>query len=224
MAAIAKETLQFLTELKENNNKEWFTENKPRYELAKANFEEFIDELIKGISIYDPEIAHHTAKSTVFRIYRDVRFSKDKSPYKTHMGAHITSAKNKSDIHSRSGYYIHIGPGESMLAGGAYMPQGDWIKAIRQEIDYNGDTLNSILSNSNFKTFFGELDGESLKRPPKGYAIDHPNINLLKRKSFLAKHSLNDEEITKSDFLQKAVEVYKALKPLGDFLNSSKQS
>ena len=221
MAAIAKETFQFLKDLKANNDREWFMENKPRYEVAKANFEAFIDDLIKGISKFDPSIAHHMGKGCAFRIYRDVRFSKDKSPYKTHMGAHITSAQKKSNIHTRSGYYIHIGPGECILAGGAYVPQGDWIKAIRQEIDYNGDTLQEIISNPTFIEFFGGLEGENLKRPPKGFEETHKQIDLLKKKSFLAQHSLKDAEVTKTGFLEKAVEVFETLKPLGDFLNGS---
>jgi uncharacterized protein (TIGR02453 family) len=201
VTVIAKDTFQFLTELKENNNKEWFKENKPRYEVAKANFELFIDKLIKGISKFDPSIAHHTGKGCVFRIYRDVRFSQDKSPYKTHMGAHITSAQKKSDIHTRSGYYIHIGLVECILAGGAYMPQGDWKKAIRQEIDYNGDALVNILNDNKFKETFGDVVGESLKRPPKGYDTEHKYIELLKKKSFLVQHNFSNTEVTKSEFL-----------------------
>ena len=112
MSTITKKTFQFLKELKQNNNREWFLENKSRYEEAKKEFETFIDALIAEISKFDRSISHHTAKDCVFRIYRDVRFSKDKSPYKTHLGAHITSAAKKSEIHSRAGYYIHIGPGE----------------------------------------------------------------------------------------------------------------
>lgn len=219
MSSISKSTFKFLKDLKANNNREWFTKNKGVYEEAKANFDAFIDELIKAIATFDPEIAHHTAKSTVFRIYRDVRFSKDKSPYKTHFGAHITSAQKRSDIHTRSGYYIHIGPGESMLAGGAYMPQGDWLKNIRQEIDYNGDDLEKIILNPQFQTVFGELDGESLKRPPKGYDPEHKHIDLLKKKSFLATHQVKDSEVTKPDFLDHAKMVFETLKPLGDFLN-----
>ncbi|MGR3810568.1 DUF2461 domain-containing protein [Jiulongibacter sp. NS-SX5] len=220
MTAIAQSTFKFLKDLKKNNNRDWFQENKPVYQQAKANFDEFIDELIKEMAKFDPSVAHHTAKSTVFRIYRDVRFSKDKSPYKTHFGAHITSAEKKSEIHTRSGYYIHIGPGESMLAGGAYMPQGDWLKNIRQEIDYNGENLINIIENKDFKKTFGELEGESLKRPPKGYDAEHQYIDLLKRKSFLATHQVKDAEVTKSDFPAYAAGVFQTLKPLGDFLNS----
>ena len=119
MQTIAKSTLQFLTDLKANNNRDWFQANKPVYQEALENFTQFIDALIAEIVKFDPSIGHHTAKQCIFRIYRDVRFSKDKSPYKTHFGAHITSAAKKSEIHSRAGYYIHIGPGEAMLAGGA---------------------------------------------------------------------------------------------------------
>lgn len=220
MSSISKDTLIFLKDLKANNDRDWFAANKDRYEEAKANFDLFVDEMIKGIATFAPNIAHHTAKSTVFRIYRDVRFSKDKSPYKTHMGAHITEAKKRSDIHSRSGYYFHIGPGESMLAGGAYMPQGDWLKNIRQEIDYNGDQLTAILNDPKFKATFGELEGESLVRPPKGYDENHNHIDLLKKKSFLASHQLADKEVTSPDFLAHTLDVYKTLKPLGDFLNA----
>lgn len=216
---ISIEVLSFLKDLKANNNREWFLENKNRFEVAKANFESFIDALIAKIAVFDASISQHKAKDCVFRIYRDVRFSKDKSPYKTHFGAHITPANTKSDIHSRSGYYIHIEPGETMLAGGAYLPQGDWLKGIRQEIDYNGNDLVKILENPDFKNIFGEIEGEKLKRMPKGYPEDHKHIELLKLKSFLATHKVSDKEIMKDDFLETAANVFKTLKPLGDFLN-----
>ena len=216
---IEKSTFDFLKALKENNNKEWFDANKSSFLEAKANFEEFIAELIKNISVFDPAIAHHQAKDCIFRIYRDVRFSKDKSPYKSHFGAHITPASDKKEIHSRSGYYIHIGAGESMLAGGAYLPEKNWLQAIRQEIDYNGAALVKIISHPDFKKYFGEIEGESLKRMPKGYPEDHQYIELLKKKSYLATHPLKDEEITKPAFLLHAADVFKALKPFGDFLN-----
>ena len=151
MTLISKSTLQFLKDLKQNNNREWFMDHKSVYEAAKIEFEQFIDGTMQKIAAFDPSIAHHNAKSCVFRIYRDVRFSKDKSPYKTHFGAHITSAATRSEIHSRAGYYIHVGHGESMLAGGAYLPQGDWLKAIRQEIHYNATALKEILNQKDFK-------------------------------------------------------------------------
>lgn len=221
MATITKNTFQFLKELKQNNNRDWFLENKPRYEEVKKDFEVFIDALIAEISRFDSSIGHHTGKECIFRIYRDVRFSKDKSPYKTHLGAHITSAAKKSEIHSRAGYYIHVGPGESMLAGGAYLPQGLWIKAIRKEIDYNANDLKKIINGAPFKKYFGEIEGEKLKKAPKGYEPDHPEIELLKFKSFLATNKISDKEATTKEFLKHSAEVFKALFPFDQFLNQA---
>ena len=142
---IDKSTFKFLKDLKANNDREWFNDNKPKFIEAKTNFEEFINALINEISKFDQGIAHFTAKECVFRIYRDVRFSKDKSPYKTHLGAHITSAPKKSEIHTRAGYYIHFEPGASMLAGGAYVPESKWLRAIREKIYTDPKEIKKIL-------------------------------------------------------------------------------
>ena len=216
---IAQSTFDFLKELRRNNNRDWFKKNKGRYEEAKLQMESFVDDLIKEVSKFDPSIAHHTGKSCLFRIYRDVRFSKDKSPYKTHFGAHITGAAKKSEIHSRAGYYLHIGPGESMLAGGAYVPQGAWLKGIRQEIATNPKAFKKIIQSASFKKYFGSIEGEQLKTAPKGYPKDHPEIELLRYKSFLATHHCRDEEVTSKGFLKHCGKVYKALFPLDEFLN-----
>lgn len=218
---ISPDTFQFLAELKANNNREWFQDHKPRYESAKDEFIGFVDHLIERITEFDPSVGHHSAKGCVFRIYRDVRFSKDKSPYKTHFGAHITSAIKRSDIHSRAGYYLHLSPGDSMLAGGAYVPKGAWLKNIRQSIDLNGDELRAILAEKDFIKYFGELEGERLKRAPKGYEVDHPEIELLRYKSFLATHRMDDTQVLHTDFLDHAADVYQALFPLDSFLNKS---
>lgn len=219
MTTISKNTIQFLSDLKQNNNRDWFLENKPRFEKAKKEFEIFVDALILGIAKFDPSIGHHKAKDCIFRIYRDVRFSHDKSPYKTHFGAHVTAAAKKSEIHSRAGYYIHIGPGESMLAGGAYLPQGPWLKAIRQEIAYNPDEFKAILNGKDFKHYFGQMEGEKLKRAPKDYDPAHPEIELLKYKSYLATNTCSDALVTSADFATHAIEVFKALHPFDAFLN-----
>jgi len=221
MQTISPATLQFLADLKANNNREWFTTNKPRYEVAKKEFEQFVNELIAGIAQFEPSVAHFTAKDCVFRIYRDVRFSADKSPYKVHFGAHVSPASNKSEIHTRAGYYIHIEPGASMLAGGAYGPESTWLKAIRQEIAYNLEEFKGILDAKDFKKYFGEMEGEKLKKTPKDYAADHPGIELLKHKSFLATHKPADKQVTTVDFLEHCVQVFKALNPLDRFLNRS---
>lgn len=221
MQTITKPTLQFLKDLKQNNDRDWFTKNKSNYNKAKQEFEQFVDELIQSISGFDPEIVHQTAKNTVFRIYRDVRFSNDKSPYKTNFGAHITGAANKSELHSRAGYYIHLEPGQSFLAGGAYLPTGNWLKAIRKEIDENTDELKRILRSKSFKATFGEMEGEKLKTSPRDYPSDHPEIELLRYKSFLAVHNISDEQILADDFLKKCTDVFKALYPFDQFLNNA---
>ena len=219
MQHISKTTLRFLKDLKANNNRDWFQENKQRYEVAKKEFEAFIDNLLIEIADFDPSIGHHMAKDCVFRIYRDVRFSKDKSPYKTHFGAHITAAAKKSEIHSRAGYYIHVGPGESMLAGGAYLPQGPWLKGIRKELAHNAEEFRSIINNEKFQNYFGDLEGEKLKTAPRDYPKDHPEIELLKYKSFLATHPCKDEEVTATGFLNHATETFRTLYPFDQFLN-----
>jgi uncharacterized protein (TIGR02453 family) len=218
-----KNVLEFLTDLKANNNRDWFTANKKRFEAANKEFIAFVDELIKGIAVFDPSIAHHQAKDCVFRIYRDVRFSKNKDPYKVNFGAHISAAVKRSDIHSRAGYYIHLEPGASMMGGGAYMPEGDWLKNIREAIDYDPDGFLAILNHKDFKTYFGAMEGEQLKRPPQGYAADHPHVDLLKHKSFLAMHKLADKQVTDAGFLKHALSVCKALKPFDDYLNKAVQ-
>ncbi len=216
---ISRHTFQFLKDLKANNDREWFEANRSRYEQTRSEFTQFIDELIKGIAKFDPSISQHKGKDCIFRIYRDVRFSKDKSPYKTNLGAHVTSAASKSEIHSRAGYYIQLSPGDSFLAGGAYLPQGLWLKAIRQEIDYNAGKLKAILKNKNFKQHFGQIEGEKLKKAPRGYPVDHPEIELLKFKSFLAVSRCSDKDVLSGIFLSHCVKVFKALYPFDRFLN-----
>ena len=163
---IEKETFDFLKDLRKNNNRDWFKSHKQRYETAKDNVEQFIDQLISKISKFDPSISHHTGKSAMFRIYRDVRFSKDKSPYKTHFGAHVTGALKKSEIHSRAGYYIHISPGDTMLAGGAYMPQGPWLKRIRAQIAADPKAFKKVFNAKAFKNYFGTFEGCLLYTSP----------------------------------------------------------
>lgn len=217
MAAISTDTLKFLKDLKNNNNKEWFQDNKSRYEDAKGDFEEFIGVLIQNIAKFDPPIAELIPKKTIFRIYRDVRFSKDKSPYKLNLGAHL--AANRSKVHDRAGYYIQIQPGNSFLAGGAYDPGNPWITQIRTEIDYNTKEFKKLINSASFKKYFGEISGEKLKTAPKGFPKDHPELELLKYKSYLVTNNCDDKLVTSKDFLKHATSVFKAMKPFDDFLN-----
>lgn len=220
---ISKSTFQFLKDLKRNNDREWFMDNKIRFEDAKADFEEYINSLILQLAKFDKSIGHLQAKDCIFRIYRDVRFSNDKSPYKTNFGAHITSAKSKSEIHTKAGYYIHVSPGDSMLAGGAYLPPSPWLKAIRSEIDHHGKEFKKIITSTAFTKYFKEIEGEKLVKVPKEFPKDHPDIELLKFKSYLAVHKMEDATVLSKDFLKHSAEVFKALKPFDDFLNRSQE-
>ncbi|MBP7184553.1 MAG: DUF2461 domain-containing protein [Saprospiraceae bacterium] len=218
---ISNNLFDFLNELQANNNREWFVNNKTRFETLKAEFATFVDALINHISSFDPLVANLTSKDCLFRIYRDVRFSKDKSPYKVHFGAHISPLNKKTEIHSRAGYYIHLEPGKSMLGGGAYLPEAKWLKAIRQEIDYQRDEFLNIIDAQQFKKYFGTVSGDKLVNPPKGYDANHPLIDYLKQKSFLAIHNVSDAEVTSKQFLDHSSDVFKELFKLNNFLNRS---
>jgi uncharacterized protein (TIGR02453 family) len=218
METIKLSTLNFLASIKENNNREWFLENKSLYLDAKENFESFTAKLISEITEFEPILKGLEVKSCVYRFNRDTRFSKDKSPYKSHFGAFIVrGGKNNGD--KLAGYYFHIEPGKSMVAGGAYMPPAPWLTAIREKIDETPEELISILRNKDFIKYYKELDGDKLKKAPKGYPSDHPQIELLKYKSYLALSELKDEFVTSEKFFNYSVDAFRALKPLNDFLN-----
>jgi uncharacterized protein (TIGR02453 family) len=211
--------IDFLVRLKDNNNREWFNENKETYLEAKGLFEQFINELIPSIRSFDPTIDMITAKDCTFRIYRDVRFSKDKSPYKTNMGAYIVRG-GKGSPHP--GYYIHVEPGQSFLAGGVYMPPGDVLKKVREEVMYNFESFVKIISDKSFKETFGDMDDENkLVNPPKGFPKDFEGIDFLKFKSYVVMHPVSDELLTKDDFLAYSTDVFKKFFPLKDFLNEA---
>jgi len=217
MITIKKDTFAFLEELIANNDRTWFLENKIRYEVSKKNIEDFADEIIKGLLKIDSSISKViTAKQCVMRIYRDVRFSKDKSPYKNNFGISI-AARGKGN--NGEGYYIHIAPNSSFVAGGYFMPQGEHLKAIRQEIDYNAKDLIKIIENKEFKDYFlGFNQDLKLKTTPKGYDADNPSINLLKLKSFTVSHSYTDDELMSDGAVEKVLKGLKLIHPLNVFL------
>jgi len=218
---IQKSTLDFLKQLERNNKKEWFDAHKEQYLAAKENVDSFIGDVIKAFSSFDKSLSGLKAKDCVFRIYRDVRFAKDKRPYKNNLGASINAGGKKAEV---AGYYIHIEPGKSMIAGGRWQPSGEHLKKIRQEIDYNGRKLHKILSDKNFKKQFGTLDNSDeykLARPPKGYDKDHKDIELLKLNSYLVWHEYSDKELLSKNFLKDLTATAKAMKPLLDFLNTA---
>ena len=213
-----KAVLNFLSELQDNNNRDWFNANKKQYLDAKDAFEAMVNRLIPGIHKFDNDISSITAKECVFRIYRDVRFSKNKAPYKTNMGAFIAKGGRKSGF---AGYYLHIDPEQSFIAGGNHMPSSDKLKQIRQEIMYNIEEFKSILNKPTFKNIYGELEGARLSRPPKDFPPDFPDIELLKFKTFTVMHSVEPGQILKEDFEQYVLNAFNELHPLNRFLNKA---
>ena len=211
-----KNALQFLVKLKKNNNKEWFDKNKKEYDELRKEIILFVTGMIKNIQSFDPAMEGLEAKQCMFRINRDMRFSKDKSPYKTNFGLTFNRGGKSSFF---AGYYLHIQPGGSFIAGGSYAPMPEHLAAIRQEIDYNFDEFKKILTNKEFKKYFGELSGEKLVRPPKGYELDNPAIEFLKHKQFLMWHSFDEKKLTEKDFEKYCTSVFKAMKPMLDFVN-----
>ena len=208
--------LNFLNDLKQHNNRDWFQDNKQRYEEAKTIFFGLTDILIAKIKEFDSSVDVNSAKECAFRIYKDVRFSKDKTPYKTNMGAYISKGGRKS---THAGYYIHIEPGASFAGGGMYCPQTDVLKTLRQSIAEDATPLRSILSKPAFKTVFPELSGETLKTAPRGFDKNHPDIDLLRFKSYTVIKHLTDTELISKQFLDNTLTVFKTQKPFNDYLN-----
>jgi len=212
--------LKFLKAIARNNNRDWFGKNKSNYLQAKEMFHDFLAALLKEIIKFDPDLAGLNPKKLAFRIYRDVRFSKDKRPYKVNMGAGFSPG---GKMMQEPGYYIHIEPGnKSFLAGGMYMPDASNLSKIRQEIDYNFEGFNKVLKSKKFKSWFPQLDDfDKLKTAPKGYTNDHPHLEYLKHKSYIVSHPFSDKEVLDKKFVHKVAEGCKALKPLNDFLNQA---
>lgn len=208
--------LDFLAELKANNTREWFAANKPRYEQAAADFLALAEEILRRLAHREPVFAALKAKECVFRIYRDTRFSPDKTPYKIHLGAYFCKGGKQSPL---AGYYLHIQPGESFAAGGCWMPPAPLLQAIRQEIDYNSDEFRAIVEAPEFIRRFGKLSGERLKTAPKGYPATHPDIEFLKHKSFVAVQPLSDNLVLSPDFIDSVLDAFAAMQPLVNFLN-----
>jgi uncharacterized protein (TIGR02453 family) len=217
---IQRHTFDFLKELVENNNREWFQANKERHDKARENVIEFTGEWLKPMHKIDPAIDDALdAKKCVMRIYRDIRFSKDKTPYKNYWGVSIPTKGIKA---GRAEYYLNISPGNSFIAGGYWMPGADHLKTIRQEIDYNANDLKKIIDNAEFVTLFGDFrKQEQLKSVPKGYDADNENIELLKLKSFVAFHQLKDEELLHEDAVAAIATICSEIYPLNVFLNNA---
>lgn len=214
-----KKTLNFLNLVAENNNREWFAENKHLYEEAKADVVALAVALIKGVSTIDPLISSDAdPKKSVLRIYRDVRFSKNKDPYKNNFGVWF-SAKAKGG--NEPGYYLHIQPGQSFIAGGYWMPEVAHLKLIRQEIDYNINDFLAIIEDKVFAENFKLSMNNSLKNAPRGYDLNDPNIKFLKLKSFEVLQKIDDIEFFDPKVVDKLISTYKIIYPLVVFLRKA---
>jgi uncharacterized protein (TIGR02453 family) len=218
MEAIKKSTFDFLNSLKKNNNRDWFLKNKSHYLEARDNFESLVQEILNQIIDFEPILKGLEVKSCVYRFNRDIRFSNDKSPYKTHFGAFIVRGGKKNGD-KYAGYYIHVEQDKSIIAGGAYMPPTQWLSAIREKIDEEPDKFLKIIANKDFIKYFGKIDGERLKKAPKGYPSDHPNIELLKFKSYLVVNEVPNKLVMSDKYFDHTIKALRAMKPLNDFLN-----
>jgi uncharacterized protein (TIGR02453 family) len=218
MAKINPETLPFLTALKKNNNREWFQTHKSDYDKIRKDFEDFAGVLLENLKTFDKTLQNIEIKQCLFRIYRDVRFSPNKEPYKTHFGVYF--AKNGGKNSDLAGYYFHLDPDESFFGGGIYMPLPEYLKAIRKEIYYQIDEFKTIINAISFKKYYDGIEEiEKLKKPPVDFPKDFPDIELLKNKHFFTSHYFKPEDALKEDFYAYVSTGFKAVKPLVDFIN-----
>jgi len=213
-------TIKFMEQIAKNNNKPWFEKHKDEYLAVKDDYEAFVTEVLDGLGNIDPVFKEMQAKNCIMRIYRDVRFSKDKSPYKTNLGAGFGMGGGKN---SGSGYYLHVQPGKSFAGGGMWQPEAPALKAIRQEIDYNFKEFSAIVNDKAFKKMFPQIDGEKLVKLPKGYTEDNPAIEYLKLKSFTVGAPITDADLVKKGAAKKVNDIFKTMKPFIDFLNKAVQ-
>jgi uncharacterized protein (TIGR02453 family) len=218
MTKIHPDTLQFITALKNNNNREWFHANKAEYVKIRKNFEVFSSTLLDNLKTFDETLQNIEIKQCLFRIYRDVRFSHNKEPYKTHFGVYF--AKNGGKNSNFAGYYFHLDPEESFFGGGIYMPIPEYLKAIRKEIYYQIDEFKAIINAPAFRKYYDGIEEiEKLKKAPADFPKDFPDIELLKNKHFFSTHYYKPQDALKDDFMNYLTTGLKAAKPLVDFIN-----
>lgn len=214
---LTKESLQFIDDLTANNNRDWFLDHKKRYEKFKEDYQNLVAAFLAAMKPLDATLELLEVKNCTFRINRDIRFSKDKTPYKNHLGIWMSPGFKGSN---RAGYYIHLGRNESFIAGGFYSPEAADLKKVRKEIAFFYDDLEEIVEEKSFKTIYGNLDTtNSLKNAPKDHEKDHPAVEFLKLKSFTATQKINFTDAVNPNFVKETVAKLILLKPLNDFLN-----
>jgi uncharacterized protein (TIGR02453 family) len=210
--------LQFLSALDQNNNRDWMEANKKWYQDSKAEFVEDVAVMLKAITEWEPAMAAFSPKDCVFRQNRDVRFSANKAPYKINFSAYFAPKGKKAE---GTGYYLHVQPGKSFMAGGIWMPMADTLKKIRKEIDYSGAELKKIIENPELLKVFKGIEGEQLKTSPRDYPADHPYIEFLKFKSFILSAPVSDRDIESGRFITLALDGFERTKPFQDFLTQA---
>jgi uncharacterized protein (TIGR02453 family) len=203
-------TFEFLNELKTNNNRPWFEKNKPRFLDAKTNMEDFMAAINQELNKSDV-----IDESKIYRIYRDVRFSKDKTPYKSYFSGYLRRAGSER----RGGYWISIQPGNTQIGGGFYGPNKDDLFRIRKEFEMDGTPIKKIVENAQFKKLFGQLDGEAVKTATKGFAKETPNIELIRMKQFYAFRKFTDKEVIHPDFVKNVEHTFRGLRPFFDYMS-----
>jgi len=211
MTTVQKSTFKFLKEIEKNNNREWFTENKPRYVEEQQKLLSFYTALEEKLNEHDT-----IEKLKMFRIYRDVRFSKNKTPYKTNMSGHFVRATNRL----RGGYYLEIRPGASFVAGGFWAPNKEDLLRIRKEFELDGFEIREVLAEKKFKENFGELRGDGVKSAPRGFAKDHENIDLIRKKQFILVRNFTDKEVLSTGFLDQVNDTFIAMRPFLNLMSS----
>lgn len=209
---------KFLRDIAVHNDREWFQANRNEWDDAKVEFENFMAAVIGRISIFDETVRHIRPQDCMYRIYRDIRFSSDKSPYKRHIGGYINSKGKKS---AHSGYYIHLEVDNCMLCSGSLCVTGEMLKALRRSVYDNMDEYRAIVEDKAFKKYFPTIGFEHLKTAPKGYPKDYPYIDYLKCKDYSVCMPVPDHFFSEPDFLEKLDDIFKQMKRLNDFLNET---
>ncbi len=207
---ISKEALDFLKQLSKNNNREWFEINKPKFKSLEADIKEFYAQVRERLESHD-----EIEKMKMFRIYRDVRFSKDKTPYKTHFAGSFS----RLGAHLRGGYYLRIRPGESFIATGFWDPNKEDLFRIRKEFEMDASDFRNVIEKKSLKSVWGEIQGDGVKTAPKGFDKAHPDIDLIKRKQFIFVRNFSDEEVLSNSFLEEVGKSFKAIRPFFDIMS-----
>ena len=208
---IPNETFSFLKQLAKNNNRDWFNERKPQFKAIESKVKEFYNQVMANLNVHDD-----IDKLKVFRIYRDVRFSKNKQPYKTHFGGSF----HRTKPNLRGGYYLHLAPNnESFIATGFWEPNKDDLFRIRKEFELDDQEIRSIINNKSFKKVWGEFVGDEVKTAPKGFNKEHPAIDLIKKKQYIFTKKFTDKEVLESNFANEIDEAFKAIRPYFDYMS-----